>query len=582
MAFPPHFLDELRERISISSIVGKKVKLTKKGREYLGLCPFHHEKTPSFTLNDEKGFYHCFGCGAHGDIIRFLTDCEKMPFTDAVEHLAHMAGLSLPEVSPAEQEKEYKQRTLIEIMEEACLFFQKRLFSPDGEKARTYLKNRGITPEIAKQFRLGYAPTGSALLAYLSEKEIPLKEAISLGLIVDNQSRKMKHDYFYDRVMFPILDKRKRVIAFGGRLLEKGEPKYLNSPETELFHKGEQLYALPNAVENIRKGNQALLVEGYMDVIALHSAGFTTAVAPLGTAFTESQLRLLWHECDEPIICFDGDKAGRSASARALLRALPILSPGKSLQFIFLPDSFDPDDMIRKKSPQAFQSAINGAKSLIYALWNILLENRSTDTPERKAKLEKDALDMVSKIQNETTRSYYEKEIKKRLWRLDREKKKGKDKLSFSDAQTIAKPQANIIEGRMLLAYLICFPQVAQNFIEDISLIKLSENILQEIMDTVLEKLFDNPDISENQLQEEIFNQFEGLSIPEIEMLQKSGRTSQEADSDMLKWIHMNQLRTLQEACHQKMREYEETQNSELWKEYQSLKEEMNHLLLQE
>lgn len=579
MSFPPRFLDELRDRIAISSIVGKKVKLTKKGKEYLGLCPFHHEKTPSFTVNDEKGFYHCFGCGAHGDIIRFLTDGEKMPFLEAVEHLAHMAGLPMPQMSPAHIEMENKQRTLIEIMEEACQFFQKRLLGKDGEKARNYLQTRGITPEVAKEFRLGYAPSGSGLLAYITEKNISLKECISLGLIVDNKTRKMKHDYFYDRVMFPILDKRKRVIAFGGRLMEKGEPKYLNSPETDLFHKGEQLYALPNALEMIRKTNQAILVEGYMDVIALHSAGFTNAVAPLGTAFTESQLRLLWQECDEPIICFDGDKAGRTASGRALLRALPILTPGKSLQFVFLPDTFDPDDMIRKKSPEAFQNAISGAKSFSYALWNMLLENRSIDTPERKAKLEKDALEAVSKIQNASIRSYYTKEIRKKLWALDR-RKKSKTKLSFNDAQTIGRPQQDILEGRMLLAYLIYYPQIAQNFIEDISLIKLSENILQEIMNTVLEKLFENPEITSQQLQQDIFTTFEGLKIPELEMLQKSEKTLEDAQKDISNWLHINQIRVLKNECYEKFLEYEKTHDDRLWNEILILKEELSKISL--
>lgn len=577
MSFPPRFLNELRDRISVSSIVGKKVKLTKKGREYLGLCPFHHEKTASFTVNDEKGFYHCFGCGAHGDIIRFLTDCERLPFLEAVEHLAHLAGLSVPQSSPAYKEMENKQKTLIEIMELACQFFQKRLFETDGEKARNYLKKRGITSEVAKQFRLGYAPTGSALLSYLTEKNISLKDSISLGLIVENSIRKMKHDYFYDRIMFPILDKRKRVIGFGGRLMEKGEPKYLNSPETDLFHKGNQLYALPNALETIRKTNQAILVEGYMDVIALHSAGFTNAVAPLGTAFTESQLQLLWDECDEPIICFDGDKAGRNASARALSRALPILSPGKSLQFVFLPDSFDPDDMIRKKSPQAFQEAINGAKPFSYALWNMLLENRSIDTPERKAKLEKDTMELISKIKNNSIRTYYIREMRKKLLALNKVEKH-KTKLSFNDAQTISKPQKDVLEGRMLLAYLIRYPQIAQNFIEDISLIKLNEHILQKIMDTVLGKIFENPNITSEQLQNEISLSFNELTIPELEMLQKSDKTFEDAYHDIASWIRINQIRMLKNACYEKSLEYEQNHDEHLWAEILSIKDELSKI----
>ncbi len=580
MSFPASFLDEIKERISVSSIIGRKIKLTKKGREFLGLCPFHHEKTPSFTINDEKGFYHCFGCGAHGNVINFLTDCEKMPFIEAVEHLANLAGLKMPDEKRQNPAQENKFKSLLDIMEKACLFFQKELFSPNGEAARDYLKNRGITGEVAKAFRLGYAPSGSKLVALLKNLSIPFSLAEELGLIAKNQNRDGFHDYFYDRIMFPILDKRKRVIGFGGRLMRKGEPKYLNSPDTTLFHKGEQLYALSNAIESIRKSNSAIIVEGYMDVIALHSAGFTNAVAPLGTAFTENQLQLLWKECDEPIICFDGDKAGRKASSRALLRALPLLSAGKSLQFVFLPDPFDPDDMIRKKSPQAFKQAVDNAKSLFYALWNMLLENRSTDTPERKAKLEKEALELVQKIKDERIQSYYTKEIKKQLWLLSKEKKK--QNLSFNEAQSILKPQKNTIEGRMLLAYLLCYPHEAQNFIEEIASINLHENMLQTIKERLLEKLFENPDISSADLESAVFENFNGLFLPETEMLKKADKTSEEIFADIRNWIHIYQIRSLEEECQNKIMQYNETGNESLWLEIQEIKKELFSLKNQE
>ena len=573
MSFPPAFLDEIKERVSVSSIIGRKIKLTKKGREFLGLCPFHHEKTPSFTINDEKGFYHCFGCGAHGNVINFLTDCEKMPFMEAIEHLANLAGLKIPDQKPQNQAQENRFNTLLDIMEKACVFFQKNLFSPAGEQAREYLKNRGITGEIAKQFRLGYAPSGSQLTPLLKEANISFSHAQELGLIAKNQGREGYHDYFYDRVMFPILDKRKRVIGFGGRLMRKGEPKYLNSPDTTLFHKGEQLYAIPNAIDTIRKSNSAIIVEGYMDVIALHSAGFTNAVAPLGTAFTENQLQLLWKECDEPIICFDGDKAGRKASSRALLRALPLLKAGKSLQFVFLPDPFDPDDMIRKKSPEAFKSMVDNPKSLFYALWNMLLENRSVDTPERMAKLEKEATELIEKIQDERIRVYYTKEMKKQLWQLGREKKKSP--LSFNDAQSILKPQKNTIEGRMLLAYLLCYPKIAQNFIEEIASINLHENMLQTMKEKVLEKLFDNPEITSADLQLAVFEEVDGVKLPEMEMLQKASKTIEEVIHDIRHWLHIYQVRSLEEECQKKVMEFNETGNESLWAEIQAIKNEL-------
>lgn len=573
MALPPAFLDEIKDQVSVSSIVGRKVKLTKKGREFLGLCPFHNEKTPSFTVNDEKGFYHCFGCGAHGNVINFLTDCEKMPFMEAVEHLASIAGLKMPKNNRQNPVQDNRHKMLLDIMEKACLFFQKHLFSENGAQAREYLKSRGITGAVAKEFRLGYAPSGSKLVEFFKSQNIafaPLKE---LGLIAPNNAREGFHDYFYDRVMFPILDRRRRVIGFGGRLMHKGEPKYLNSPDTALFHKGEQLYALPNAIETIRKSNSALIVEGYMDVIALHSAGFTSAVAPLGTAFTENQLQLLWKECDEPIICFDGDRAGRKASSRALLRALPLLSAGKSLQFIFLPDPFDPDDMIRKKSPEAFQEAITSAKSLFYAFWNMLLENRSVDTPERKAKLEQEATELIEKIKDERIRSYYLKAIKKELWQLEKEKKK--KPLSFNDAQSILKPQKNSIEGRMLLSYLLCYPHIAQNFIEEIASVNLNEPMLQNIKEKLLERLFENPDINQEELEEAVFEDFDGLKLPEIEMLKKADKTQEEINNDILHWLHIYQIRSLQEECQNKVKEYNQTGNETLWREIQQIKQEL-------
>lgn len=578
MSFPPQFLDELRERILLSQLIGKKVKLTKRGREYTGLCPFHHEKTPSFTINDDKGFYHCFGCGAHGDIVRYLTDCEKMPFLEAVEYLAHMAGLSMPQSSPEAVQRQTAHKNELAIMEEACLYFQQQLFSERGEKARTYFKNRGITAQIAKQFRLGYAPRGSGLTARLKEKGLSLKTAASLGLIVENMEKKSRHDYFYDRVMFPILNRRKQVIAFGGRLLEKGEPKYLNSPETALFHKGEQLYALANAIETIRKKNQAILVEGYMDVIALHSAGFTNAVAPLGTAFTENQLQLLWQSCDEPLICFDGDAAGRKAAIRAMNRAIPILTPGKSLQFVFLPDSFDPDDMIRKKSPQAFQDALSGAKTLSWTLWNSLIENRTLDTPERRAKLEKDATTIIETIKHEKVRNYYLKDLKSKLWQLEHQTKNKKSTLSFKGAQAISKPLAGRQEGRMLLAYLICYPHIAQNMLETMTDIQLNEAQTQEQLSQIIELLIENPDYSSEQIKDIIFIQKEIPLPTEVEMLQKSNRSDLEVEKELNKWLQTLRLQSLIAEKDEKLKAFAQNSTMELWQEINSLKKEIEKL----
>lgn len=576
MSFPPRFLDDLRNRVLLSDLIARKVKLSRRGHEFTGLCPFHHEKTPSFTVNDEKGFYHCFGCGAHGDIIRFMMEAEKMTFMEAVEYLAQMAGLPLPKASPEQIKKERRRHGLTDIMEAACFFFQNQLFGPNGAKARQYLGSRGITPALAKKFRLGYAPRGSALFAYLTEKEYPISECINLGLIVESHENHSRHDYFYDRIMFPILDRRKRVIAFGGRLMVKGEPKYLNSPETDLFHKGEQLYALPNAIDTIRKTNQAILVEGYMDVISLHEAGFTNAVAPLGTAFTENQLALLWQITDEPVICFDGDNAGRKASIRALNKALPLLKPGKSLRFVFLPDTFDPDDMIRKKSPEAFKSAIQGAQSFIDTLWMTLLEGRSLDTPERMAKLEQDAIESIHTIKNESVQKKYLKEIKNRIWKINQ--KKNKQKFSPIGFQNISKPLPDLGSGKMLLSYLICYPHLAQFFLEEISAMKPQEKDLNHLLNQILETLLEKPDTTSNELQETIPEGLKNQLLPEIEMLKKSNRTDTDVRTELQQFLQALRLKALQREKQLKTQAYLSDHNPETYHQIKYIEEEIEKL----
>ena len=576
MSFPPRFLDDLRNRILLSDLIARKVKLSRRGHEFTGLCPFHNEKTPSFTINDEKGFYHCFGCGAHGDIVRFMMETEKMTFVEAVEYLAQMAGLPLPKASPEQMKREYRRHGLTDIMEAACLFFQTQLFGPNGAKARQYLGSRGITPALAKRFRLGYAPKGSALFAHLTEKKYPLSECINLGLIVEGHENHARHDYFYDRIMFPILDRRRRVIAFGGRLMAKGEPKYLNSPETDLFHKGEQLYALPNAIDTIRKTNQAILVEGYMDVISLHEAGFTNAVAPLGTAFTENQLGLLWQITDEPIICFDGDNAGRKASIRALNKALPLLKPGKSLRFVFLPDTFDPDDMIRKKSPEAFKSAVQGAKSVIDTLWMTLLEGRSLDTPERMAKLEQDATESVQTIQNEAVRKRYLKEIKNRIWRLNQ--KRSNRNLSLTGFQSISRPLPDLGSGKMLLSYLICYPHLAQFFLEEISSMRPQEKDLDNLLNQILETLLEKPETTSLELQETIPEELKNQLLPEIEMLKKSNRTDSDVRAELQQFLQALRLKALHREKQLKTQSYLADHNPETYHQIKYIEEEIEKL----
>lgn len=577
MFIPPSFLDELRDKVLLSSLIGRKVKLTRRGHEYTGLCPFHHEKTASFTINDEKGFYHCFGCGAHGDVVTYLTEAEKMPFMEAVEHLAGLAGLKMPEQSKEQRQFEEQRTSLTAIMEEACRFFQTQLFGLSGKKAKEYLIKRGITGEIAKQFRLGYAPNGSALTQHLQSKGFDIKECKKLGLVAQKEGGNRIYDYFYDRVMFPILDRRKRVIGFGGRIMGQGEPKYLNSPETFLFHKGEQLYALPQAIETIRKRNEALLVEGYMDVIALHSAGFQNAVAPLGTALTENQIKILWQSCDEPLICFDGDGAGQKAAIRALYRALPILTPGKSLRFVMLPNPYDPDDMIRKKSPEAFAQIIKEARCFSDMLWDNLVNSQPIDTPEQKALFEKKMQETLGQIQNENVRAYYQKDFKDRLWKI-MHFQKGKKRIKTVKSLPIHAPIAGVQDARMILAYLVLYPEVAESFIEEIISLNLPDKMMENFVRKVADFMLEYTDLTAEKLKELLGDEILSFLSAEIEMIQKSHRDHQIVSQLLNRVIREYKQQALQVEILQKTEQYSQSPSPEVWENIKELKKEIEKL----
>src|SRR6195256_2005694 len=359
MRFTPQFLEELRARLPVSEVVGRRVKLKKAGREFKGLSPFQQEKSPSFTVNDQKGFYHDFSSGKHGDIISFLMETEGVGFTEAVERLASMAGVPLPAATPDAARHEQRRKTLHDVMELAAKFFADTLASGNGAKARGYLGDRAISPSVQLQFRIGYAPGERfALKEHLGAQGIPVEDMIEAGLLVHGDDIPVPYDRFRNRVMFPIGDLAGRIVAFGGRALDKDAPaKYLNSPETPLFHKGALLYngaaARKAAQLGAQNGIPVIAVEGYVDVIAMVTAGYAATVAPLGTALTEDQLALLWKMAEEPILCFDGDAAGRRAAYRAVDLALPLIRAGKSLKFACLPEGHDPDDLVRAGGREA-------------------------------------------------------------------------------------------------------------------------------------------------------------------------------------------------------------------------------------
>ena len=417
MRFPPGILDEIRARLPVSQVVGRRVRLKRHGREYTGLSPFKHEKTPSFTVNDEKGFYHCFATGEHGDIFTFLTKTEGLTFPEAVERLAEEAGVSLPKPTPQAEAREVETVRLRKLMDAACAFFQNSLRSSAGAQARAYLEGRGLSEDDIEAFGLGYAPNGrSALKEHLANKGFTQPDMVAAGLLIAGDDIPVSYDRFRHRLIFPIGDLRGGVIAFGGRALDADQqPKYLNSPETPLFHKGSVLFNAATARQAAHERGAVIVAEGYMDVIALSRGGFANSVAPLGTALTADQLKLLWRMANEPLLCFDGDSAGMKAAHRAVETALPLLQPGRSLAFAFLPDGLDPDDLLRQQGREALANALGETRPLVDVLWAKELQAGEWNTPERRAQLETRLRELTAMIADKTVRLYYEQEMRRRL-----------------------------------------------------------------------------------------------------------------------------------------------------------------------
>ena len=417
MRFTPQFLDELRARLPVSEVVGRRVKLRKAGREWKGLSPFNKEKTPSFFVNDSKAMWFDFSSGKNGNIFDFLMLTEGVSFPEAVERLAGQAGVPVPVSSPEAEAREERRKTLHDIVEMAAAFFQSTLASRNGARGRGYLADRGLTSATQLKFRLGYAPAEQyTLKEHLGAAKIPVEDMIEAGLIVGGEDIPVPYDRFRDRVMFPISDWRGRVIAFGGRALEKEvSAKYLNSPETPLFHKGATLYNIAAARKAAHDGARVIAVEGYVDVIAMVMAGYEGTVAPLGTALTAEQLALMWRLNDEPILCFDGDDAGRRAAYRALDIALPLLKPGKSLKLATLPDGQDPDDLYRSGGRDAIEDVLGAARPLAHVLWARESEQGAFDTPERRAALEARIGEVTNAIGDESVRRYYRQDFSERL-----------------------------------------------------------------------------------------------------------------------------------------------------------------------
>ena len=483
------FLEELRSRISIVDVVASKVKLSHKGREWLGLCPFHNEKTPSFTVNEAKGFYHCFGCGAHGDIVKFEMEANNLPFIEAVKKLASKVGMSLPALSKESAAEIQKKATLYDVMELAAKFFERCLYLPEGNMALNYLFSRGFDENIIKKFRFGYAPNNNALKAYLLSKGIQEKELAELGLIaIPEDKNKSSHDFFRERVMIPILDRQNRVIAFGGRIMGDGQPKYLNSPETPIFNKRRVLYNMNYAKEKAYAAKRLIISEGYMDVIAMDKYGFDYAVAPLGTALTENQIIEAWKVNNEPLLCFDGDNAGIKAAIRSIDRGLPILKAGYSLKYIFLPDKMDPDEFLKAKGADAFEKILSAPMPLVDLLWKKNIDGKRLETPEEKALFEKDIFEEIALIKDEKVKAYYQHEIKRRIaekfelntW------KKPEQQARYQKKKTFSGKVVNDVLLRFILSALVCQPDMIGEYEEKIMMFDIRDEKLKSLMNKIL------------------------------------------------------------------------------------------------
>ncbi len=503
---PDGFLDELKARLRPSDVIGKKVKLQKRGKEWVGLSPFTNEKTPSFYVNDAKRMFKCFSSGLGGDVIKFVQETERLSFMEAVERLAEQAGLALPTAAPEERARYDRLARLKAACTAASAFFEDCLRASDAEAARAYLAGkRGLEPEAWARHRLGYAPNDwRALISHLSKEGFSAEEVIAAGLAKTSEKAKDPYDLFRDRIMFPIADARGDVIAFGGRALDPSAPaKYMNSPETDLFHKGRVLYRYKDAKASLDYGSRGglLVCEGYMDAIALAEAGIPNAVAPLGTALTEEQLSLVWKAGPDPILCFDGDGAGLRAAYRALDVALPHLQPDKSIFFSLLPDRMDPDDLIRAKGAEAMRAELDAALPLVEMLWRRERDAEPLDTPERKAGLEARLEAAAGRITHPAVRAAYIRDLRRRqrdfFW--EQGSRRSKPRAAPANAEPLRKAG-----GLGLLALAADNPVLVDRHGEELAAAMFPDETTRVIRDSLLELFYARETVDRSALSDHL------------------------------------------------------------------------------
>ncbi len=508
MSIPPRFLDEIRNRLTLSDIIGRRISVQRAGREFKACCPFHGEKTPSFTINDDKQFYHCFGCGAHGDVIGFVMQHDNVAFPDAVEMLAVEAGLQVPKPDPRMVEKAEKARDLHTLMDDATSWLQAQITRGENSDVMQYLNERGIDENLRSAFRIGFAPAdGQALRRFLASKNFTDAQMIDAGVLKKSTRGKESYVFFRERVMFPVTDRRGRVVAFGGRVLPEhvrmktGDftpPKYINSSDTPLFDKGRMLYGESIARQASREGHTILVTEGYMDVIACHKYGFKGAVAPMGTALTEDQILSLFSmvadDQSQPILCFDGDNAGRKAAARACENILPLLKPGRTVRFAFMPDGEDPDSLLRSVGASGFKKFLSASLTLFDFLWYTHTAGRNFETPESRAGLSKTLYEQIGKISDQDIQRHYKELVRNKISdtffkSFERGKfaqKNGAQKKVAMRMRPMLGRKNDIIQ-RILLATVINQPVLYSIIEEEFGSFKLSDNGLSNLRSHVID-----------------------------------------------------------------------------------------------
>ena len=463
--FDRNFTDELRARLSLVDVISRRVPLVKKGQNYWGCCPFHNEKTPSFSVNEDKGFYHCFGCGEHGDIISFVMKSENVDFRTAITELAAQAGLKLPDYKPKSHEQIAREESYFEIMENAASIYQKRLFDPDGEIALAYIRGRGFNDDMIKKYRIGYAPKNNII----ANKFVNIKQDNLLATGLCRRGDYGMYDFFRDKLMFPIFNAHGKIVAFSGRSLDGSEPKYINTSDTELFHKRKTIFGFNFARDAIHRANRSIVVEGQVDAIQMQCNGFPETVAPLGTALTEDHISMLCKANRNITFCFDGDAAGQKAAARACDIVMPFLRDASDVKFAFVSGGKDPDEVLKTGGQPAMQKIINDATPLVDFLWNLANAGFTVSTPNGRTQAEKFIKQKIEKISDATLRGEYEHEYNSRMFNQWHKWTKNKNNL-----QKIELPEIDAITKNTLIFITNKYPEIVERYVDFLSSLNIS------------------------------------------------------------------------------------------------------------